>query len=26
VPKHYFCPKIPFPESSYYAPSCQSAP
>ena len=26
VPKHYFCPKIPFPESSYYAPSCQRAP
>ena len=26
VPKHYFCPRIPFPESSYYAPSCERAP
>ena len=26
VPKHYFCPKIPFPESTIYAPSCETAP
>jgi prepilin-type N-terminal cleavage/methylation domain-containing protein/prepilin-type processing-associated H-X9-DG protein len=26
VPKHYFCPKIPFPESTMYGPSCQRAP
>jgi prepilin-type N-terminal cleavage/methylation domain-containing protein/prepilin-type processing-associated H-X9-DG protein len=26
VPKHYFCPKIPFPESSNYALACQQAP
>ncbi len=23
VPKHYFCPKIPFPESLQYAQGCQ---
>ncbi len=23
VPKHYFCPKIPFPESLHYAQGCQ---
>jgi prepilin-type processing-associated H-X9-DG protein len=26
VPKHYFCPKVPFPESTMYGPSCQQAP
>jgi prepilin-type N-terminal cleavage/methylation domain-containing protein len=26
VPKHYFCPKIPFPESTMYAPGCERAP
>jgi prepilin-type N-terminal cleavage/methylation domain-containing protein/prepilin-type processing-associated H-X9-DG protein len=26
VPKHYFCPKIPFPESSLYAGGCEQAP
>ncbi len=26
VPKHYFCPKIPFPESGQYADACAQAP
>ncbi|MCS7209744.1 MAG: prepilin-type N-terminal cleavage/methylation domain-containing protein [Fimbriimonadales bacterium] len=26
VPKHYFCPKIPFPESAQYRGGCERAP